>query len=107
MTSIIFSKYSWYSTSPFYCLLDGKFRCHRFCALEHPEKIEFSGSCFPAISGYQYEGQPPQAVLEMIEARKDREIFNTQLNYRRRFGQIGFKRNPNSVNKKSPSWFVR
>jgi len=39
-------------------------------ALEHPEKVRSLVLVSPAVSGYQYEGQPPQPVLEMIEARK-------------------------------------
>jgi 2-hydroxy-6-oxonona-2,4-dienedioate hydrolase len=39
-------------------------------ALEHPEKVKSLVLVSPALSGYQYEGQPPQPVLEMIEARK-------------------------------------
>lgn len=39
-------------------------------ALEHPEKVQSLVLVSPALSGYQYEGPPPQAVLEMIEARK-------------------------------------
>ena len=39
-------------------------------ALEHPEKVKSLVLVSPALSGYQYEGQPPQPVLDMIEARK-------------------------------------
>jgi pimeloyl-ACP methyl ester carboxylesterase len=39
-------------------------------ALEHPEKIKSLILVSPALSGYPYEGQPPQPVLEMIDARK-------------------------------------
>jgi pimeloyl-ACP methyl ester carboxylesterase len=39
-------------------------------ALEHPEKVKSLVLVSPALSGYQYQGPPPQAVLEMIEARK-------------------------------------
>jgi len=39
-------------------------------ALEHPEKVKSLVLVSPALSGYPYEGQPPQLVLEMIEARK-------------------------------------
>jgi 2-hydroxy-6-oxonona-2,4-dienedioate hydrolase len=39
-------------------------------ALEHPGKVRSLVLVSPALSGYQYEGQPPQPVLEMIEARK-------------------------------------
>ena len=39
-------------------------------ALEHPEKIKSLVLVSPALSGYPYEGQPPQPVLEMIDARK-------------------------------------
>ena len=39
-------------------------------ALEHPEKVKSLVVVSPALSGYQYEGPPPQSVLEMIEARK-------------------------------------
>lgn len=39
-------------------------------ALEHPEKVKSLVLVSPAISGYQYQGPPPQPVLEMIEARK-------------------------------------
>ena len=39
-------------------------------ALEHPEKIKSLILLSPALSGYPYEGQPPQPVLEMIDARK-------------------------------------
>ncbi len=39
-------------------------------ALEHPEKVKSLVLVSPALSGYQYEGQPPQPVLELIDARK-------------------------------------
>ena len=39
-------------------------------AVEHPEKVKSLVLVSPALSGYQYEGPPPQPVLEMIEARK-------------------------------------
>ena len=39
-------------------------------ALEHPKKVKSLVLVSPALSGYQYEGQPPQPVLEMIAARK-------------------------------------
>ena len=39
-------------------------------ALEHPEKVQSLVLVSPALSGYQYEGPPPQPVVEMIEARK-------------------------------------
>ncbi len=39
-------------------------------ALEHPEKVNSLTLVSPAISGYAYEGQPPQLVSEMIKARK-------------------------------------
>lgn len=39
-------------------------------ALEHPEKVQSLVLVSPAVSGYQYEGPPPQPMLEMIEARK-------------------------------------
>ena len=39
-------------------------------ALEHPEKVKSLVLVSPALSGYQYQGPPPQPVLEMIEARK-------------------------------------
>jgi 2-hydroxy-6-oxonona-2,4-dienedioate hydrolase len=39
-------------------------------ALDHPEKIKSLVLVSPALSGYQYEGSPPQPVLEMIDARK-------------------------------------
>ena len=39
-------------------------------ALEHPERVQSLVLVSPALSGYPYEGQPPQPVLEMIEARK-------------------------------------
>jgi Predicted hydrolases or acyltransferases (alpha/beta hydrolase superfamily) len=39
-------------------------------ALEHPEKVKSLVLVSPALSGYPYEGQPPQPVFEMIEARK-------------------------------------
>jgi 2-hydroxy-6-oxonona-2,4-dienedioate hydrolase len=43
-------------------------------ALEHPEKIKSLILVSPALSGYPYEGQPPQPVLEMIDARKARNL---------------------------------
>jgi pimeloyl-ACP methyl ester carboxylesterase len=39
-------------------------------ALEYPEKVKSLVLVSPALSGYQYDGPPPQPVLEMIEARK-------------------------------------
>jgi len=39
-------------------------------ALEHPEKVKSLVLVSPILSGYQYQGLPPQPVLEMIEARK-------------------------------------
>ena len=39
-------------------------------ALEHPEKVKSLVLVSPALSGYQYEGQPPQSVIDMIDARK-------------------------------------
>ena len=39
-------------------------------ALEYPEKVQSLVLVSPALSGYQYQGQPPKPVLEMIDARK-------------------------------------
>lgn len=43
-------------------------------ALEHSEKVKSLVLVSPALSGYQYEGPPPQPLLEMIEARKAGKI---------------------------------
>jgi len=39
-------------------------------ALEHPEKVKLLVLVSPALSGYQYQGPPPQPVLQLMEARK-------------------------------------
>lgn len=39
-------------------------------ALEHPEYIASLTLVSPAVSGYRYEGPPPQPVLDLIAARQ-------------------------------------
>ena len=39
-------------------------------ALEHPEKVKSLVLVSSALGGYQFEGQPPKPLLELIEARK-------------------------------------
>ena len=67
-------------------------------ALEHPEKIKSLVLVSPAISGYQYEGQPPHAVLEMIEARKAGNLL-IAAELQAQIWADGFKRNSASANK--------
>ncbi len=43
-------------------------------ALEHLEKIASLTLVSPSISGYQYDGPPPQPVLDLIAARTSGEI---------------------------------
>src|SRR6476660_4633243 len=73
------SKYSFSNREDLYDLLEflgiqqahfvacsiGSFAVTDF-ALEHREKVRSLVLVSPALSGYQYEGQPPQPVLEMI-----------------------------------------
>ncbi len=66
-------------------------------ALEHPEKIKSLVLVSPAVSGYPYEGQPPPAVLEMIEARKTGNLqYAAEL--QAQIWADGFKRSAEQVN---------
>jgi len=40
-------------------------------ALEHPEMVKSLVLVSSALSGYPYQGEPPQAILEYIAARKE------------------------------------
>jgi 2-hydroxy-6-oxonona-2,4-dienedioate hydrolase len=67
-------------------------------ALEHPEKVKSLVLISPAISGYQYEGQPPQPVQEMIEARKAGNLDHAA-ELQARIWADGPKRNAEQSNK--------
>ncbi len=43
-------------------------------ALEHPEKVASLTLVSPAVSGYPYEGPPPQPVLDLIAARQSGDL---------------------------------
>jgi len=66
-------------------------------ALEHPEKIKSLVLMSPAVSGYPYEGQPPQPVLEMIDARKAGNLQHAA-ELQAQIWADGFKRNSDQVN---------
>jgi pimeloyl-ACP methyl ester carboxylesterase len=67
-------------------------------ALEHPEKVKSLVLVSPALSGYQYEGQPPQPVLEMIEARKAGKLEHAA-ELQAQIWADGPKRNSNQSNR--------
>jgi 3-oxoadipate enol-lactonase len=67
-------------------------------ALEHPEKIKSLVLVSPALSGYPYEGQPSQPVLDMIQARKTGNLqYAAEL--QAQLWADGFKRNSDQVNR--------
>jgi Predicted hydrolases or acyltransferases (alpha/beta hydrolase superfamily) len=66
-------------------------------ALEHPEKIRSLVLVSPAVSGYPYEGQPPQPVMDMIDARKTGN-FEFAAELQAQIWADGFKRNPEHGN---------
>lgn len=65
-------------------------------ALEHPEKIKSLVLVSPALS-YQYEGSPPQPVLEMIDARKTGNLKHAA-ELQAQIWADGPKRNSDQVN---------
>ena len=65
--------------------------------LEHPKKVKSLVIVSPALSGYVYEGQPPQPVLEMIDARKAGDLQRAA-ELQAQIWADGFKRNSNQVN---------
>jgi pimeloyl-ACP methyl ester carboxylesterase len=68
-------------------------------ALEHPEKVQSLVLVSPALSGYPYEGQPPQPVLEMIQARRTGNLEHAA-ELQSQIWADGFKRNSDRVNTK-------
>lgn len=42
--------------------------------MEHPEKVASLTLVSPAVSGYPYEGPPPQPVLDLIAARQSGDL---------------------------------
>lgn len=68
-------------------------------ALEHPEKVKSLILVSPALSGYPYEGQPPQPILDMIDARKTGDLQRVA-ELQAQIWADGFKRNSNKVNRK-------
>ena len=66
-------------------------------ALEHPERIKSLVLVSPAVSGYQYEGQPPQPVLNMIQARKTGNLEQAA-ELQAHIWADGFKRNSDQIN---------
>jgi pimeloyl-ACP methyl ester carboxylesterase len=66
-------------------------------ALEHPEKVKSLVLVSPALSGYPYDGQPPQAVLDLITARKTRDILGAA-ELQSQIWADGFKRSSEQVN---------
>ena len=68
-------------------------------ALEHQEKVKSLVLISPALSGYQYEGKPPQSVLEMIDARKAGNLEDAA-ELQAQIWADGPKRNSNQSNMK-------
>ena len=66
-------------------------------ALEHPEKIASLTLVSPAVSGYPYEGPPPQHLLDLIAARQSGN-FEQAAELQAQIWADGFKRNLNQVN---------
>jgi pimeloyl-ACP methyl ester carboxylesterase len=66
-------------------------------ALEHPEKVKSLVLVSPALSGYPYQGQPPQAVLDLITARKTGDVQRAA-ELQSRIWADGFKRSSDQVN---------
>jgi pimeloyl-ACP methyl ester carboxylesterase len=66
-------------------------------ALEHPERVKSLVLVSPALSGYLYEGPPPQSVLDMIDARKTGDLQRAA-EIQSQIWADGFKRNSDQVN---------
>jgi pimeloyl-ACP methyl ester carboxylesterase len=66
-------------------------------ALEHPENIASLTLVSPAVSGYQYEGPPPQPVLDLIAARQSGNLEQAA-ELQAQIWADGFKRTANQVN---------
>ena len=66
-------------------------------ALEHPEKVKSLMLVSPALSGYAYEGPPPQPLQELVEARKTGDIQRAA-ELQAEIWADGFKRSPDQIN---------
>ena len=66
-------------------------------ALEHPEKVQSLVLVSPALSGYLYESQPHQSVLDLITARKTGDLQHAA-ELQSQIWADGFKRSSDQVN---------
>jgi 2-hydroxy-6-oxonona-2,4-dienedioate hydrolase len=66
-------------------------------ALEHPQHIASLTLVSPAVSGYPYEGPPPQPVLELIAARQSGDLEQAA-EIQAQIWANGFKRSADQTN---------
>ncbi len=66
-------------------------------ALEHPEEVKSLMLVSPALSGYPYNGPPPQPVLDLIAARQSGNIEQAA-EIQAQIWADGFKRTGDQVN---------
>ncbi len=66
-------------------------------ALEHPDKVKSLVLVSPALSGYPYEGQPPQPVLDLITARNTSDLQRAA-ELQSQIWADGFNRSSDQVN---------
>jgi len=66
-------------------------------ALEHPEKVNSLTLVSPTISGYPYEGPPPQPVIDLIASRQSGNLEEAA-ELQAQIWAKGFKRGREQVN---------
>ncbi len=66
-------------------------------ALEHPEKVKSLVLVSPALSGYPYDGPPPQPVLDLIAVRQSGNLEQAA-EIQAQIWADGFKRPADQVN---------